>query len=205
VTQKPDENARESREPDSPAREPARGVPWWSWALVVVAIVVLGGGSVYLAVSRRRQASSASQAVQMSTIDYQSVVVGPVSYLNLRHDYAGKVIVMTYLSPGCAACGTELTGLVKVYDRFRSRGVQFIGVSLESNRAATRAMIARLGIDYPVYLDSDGTAARKRFQVQDVPATLVFKKGRLLERFGGGLSGSKLSSYLAGLTGGPGR
>lgn len=207
MAQEPAESEEDQSAPHAPEHEKARGAPWWSWVVVALAVVVLGGGSVYLAVSRAHggSAGASGQApVQMSTIDYRSVVVGPVSYLNLHHDYAGKVIVLTYLSSSCAACRTETPGLVKVYDRYRSRGVQFIGVSLGATRAVTRDMIAKLGIDYPVYLDSDGSAARQRFQVENVPATLVFRKGRLLQRFDGGLSGSKLSAYLATLTGRPG-
>ena len=183
-------------------RESGRGaVRWWSWVLAGLAVVVLGGGAVFLVVSREHRGSAGTKAVQMSTVDYRSVVVGPVSYLDLHHDYLHRVVVVTYLAPGCAACSTEIPQLLRAYGDFRNHGVQFIGVSLEASRAATRAMIAKLGIDYPVYLDSDGTAARQRFHVQDVPATLVYRKGRLLKRFGGGLTGSELSAYLATLTG----
>lgn len=180
------------------------GPPWWTWLLVGAAVVALGGGAVLLAVSGRRHADAGRQAFPMSSIDYQSVVVGPVSYLDLRHDFAGKVIVLQYMSAGCAACRSEVPELVRTYQRFRDRGVQVIGVSLSTSRAATRAMIARLGIDYPVYLDKDGSAARQRFHVSQVPATLVYRNGRLLERFGSGLSGSELAAYLATLTAAPG-
>ncbi|MEJ2288224.1 MAG: TlpA disulfide reductase family protein [Deinococcales bacterium] len=183
-------------------RESGRGaVPWWSWVLVAAAVAVLGGGAVFFVVTKEHGGSARAKTVQMSSVDYRSVVVGPVSYLDLHHDYLHKVVVVTYVSSGCAACRSEVPELVKTYGRFKDRGVQFIGVSLEASRAATRAMIAKLGIDYPVYLDSDGQAARQRFHVQDVPATLVYRKGRLLKRFGGALSGSELSAYLATLTG----
>lgn len=179
-----------------------RGAPWWAWALVAAAVVALAGGMIHLAVSRTRGGGSGG-SVTMSGVDYQSVVVGPVSYLDLRHAYAGKVVVLNYMAAGCAACSAQIPKLVAAYDRLRHHGVQLVGVSLRTSRAGTRAMIARLGIDYPVYLDSSGAAARARFGLHGVPATLVFKGGRLLRRFGEGASASDVTAYLATLTGVP--
>ena len=199
------EPAEETRNADAPAGR--RAAPWRSWLLVGAAVVLLGGGSVYVAVSHRRGGPAGATSVTMSHVNYQSLVVGPVSYLDLRHAYVGKVIVLDYMASGCAACGAQIPKLVATYDRLRHQGVQFVGVSLETSRARTRAMIARLGIDYPVYLDSDGSAAAKRFAVHSLPATLVFGHGRLLKRFDGGASASDLPAYLtshlAALTGNP--
>lgn len=184
-------------------RAPRRGPPWWSWALVAAAVAGLAGGIVHLAVSRAHGGRGGGASVTMSGVDYKSLVVGPVSYLDLRHAYAGKVVVLNYMQAGCSACSAQVPKLVATYDRLRRHGIQLIGVSLRTSRSRTRAMIARLGIDYPVYLDSSGAAARTRFRLHGVPATLVFQGGRLLRRFGPAAPASEVTAYLATLTGGP--
>lgn len=173
-----------------------RAVPWRAWLLAGTVSALLAGAAIYLAVSHARGGGTGGGDVTMSHVAYRSVVVGPVAWLDLHRAYAGKLVVLNYMAPGCARCSAEVPELVATYDRLRHRGVQLIGVSLRTSRARTRAMIARLGIDYPVYLDGDGAAARKRFAVHQLPATLVYEDGRLLKRFDGGAPVSRLVAYL---------
>lgn len=170
------------------------------WPAAVVAAVVtaaVAAGIIALVAHRRPSVAQ----LERNSVHYGSVIVGPISYLNLAHDYRGKVVVVSYVASPCAACRQEIPALVKTYDRYRHHGVQLIGVSYRTSVRSTRSMIHRSGIDFPVYLDATGAAARRRFHVKSVPTTLVYERGRLLKRFDGAVSAATLAAYLAQVAG----
>ena len=183
---------------------PRRGAMRRRWVVAgaaALALVVVAG-AVLLAMRPR---SSAANGVSSAGVQHSAastgLIVGPVAALDLTRAYAGKVVVVNYMATWCTACQAEVPGLVKTFDRFRDRGVQLVGVSLQTSRGETRAMIGKLGIDYPVYLDSTGAAATQRFHLLGMPTTLVFKDGRLIRRFDGEISGARLGAYLETVTG----
>jgi len=166
-----------------------------------LALAVVAGALLLAPRPRPSAANGISSAGVLQSAASTGLIVGPVAALDLARAYTGKVVVVNYMASWCTACQAEVPGLVKTFDRFRDRGVQLVGVSLQTSRSDTRAMIGKLGIDYPVYLDSTGAAATQRFHLLGMPTTLVFQDGRLLERFDGEVSGGRLAAYLATVTG----
>lgn len=185
------------------AAGPSRGA-MRRWLLVGAAALglVVVAGAALLATRPRPSAANAESSVSVQrSAASTGLIVGPVAALDLARDYAGKVVVVNYMASWCTACQVEIPGLVRTFDRFRDRRVQLVGVSLQTTRSDTRAMIGKLGIDYPVYLDSTGAAATQRFHLLGMPTTLVFKDGRLIKRFDGEVSAGMLAAYLATVTG----
>ena len=173
-----------------------------SAAVIGLAIVA---GAALLGTRSRPSAANAGPVVGATTglqsLGRHDPIRGPVAHLDLTRDYAGKIVVINYMASWCTACQVEVPGLVKTFGRFRDRGVQLVGVALQTSRSDTRGMIAKLGIDFPVYMDRTGAAATQRFHLLGMPTTLIFEDGRLLKRFDGEVSGDKLAAYLKTLTG----
>jgi len=186
-------------QPDNRHQNRRRG-RWPAWLIGGLAVLAVTGVVVALAATSTG-AKAGGHDVAASAPQNAGTIVGPVDGLNLAQDYQGKVLVVNYMASWCTACQVEIPGLVQTYDRFRGKGVQLVGISLQTSRTDTETMIRRLGIDYPVYLDATGAVAQSRFHLLGMPTTLVFENGRLLKRFDGEVSGSVLGSYLAGVTG----
>ncbi|MBP0636579.1 TlpA disulfide reductase family protein [Cupriavidus sp. AcVe19-6a] len=102
-------------------------------------------------------------------------------------DLKGKVYLVNFWATSCATCIKEMPDMVKTYDQFRGKGLEFVAVAMNydppmyvMNYTKTR------GLPFKVAMDSDGSAARAFGNVQLTPTTFVVDKdGRILKRYVG--------------------
>ncbi len=94
-------------------------------------------------------------------------------------EHRGKIVVVNFWATWCAPCREETPDLVRVYDRYKGRGVTIAGVSLddEPSKVVPR-FVERYGVEYPVLVpppDSPITGA-----IESIPTSfLVDQKGRV--------------------------
>jgi thiol-disulfide isomerase/thioredoxin len=97
-------------------------------------------------------------------------------------DGDGTVVVIFWES-WCPHCRKEVPKLQAMYDRFRHRGLQVIGLT-KINRSATeqsvKDIVAQNNVSYPIAKE-DGTAT-KYFAVSGIPAAAVVKGGKVVWR-----------------------
>jgi thiol-disulfide isomerase/thioredoxin len=102
----------------------------------------------------------------------------------------GKVVVLDFWATWCPPCRQEIPHLVRLSDKYRPRGLEIIGLSIEE--AATesekvRGFMQRFQINYKVGFASEGMFATYIGPgEQPIPQTLVFdRQGRLQAHFVG--------------------
>ena len=116
--------------------------------------------------------------------------------------YRGKVLVLNTWYAACPPCRAEARDLQAVYQRFRSEGVDFLGVNLRDEAPTARAFEKEFGVTYPTTLDAGpGTmqlALTGQAAPNAVPTTLVLdRKGRVAARLLGRIpSRSTLASLI---------
>jgi thiol-disulfide isomerase/thioredoxin len=66
-----------------------------------------------------------------------------------------KATVIDFWATWCKPCVRSIPKLVQMHQRFKARGVQFIGINVDGvrNLNKVKPMANSLGIDYPVLLD----------------------------------------------------
>ena len=74
-------------------------------------------------------------------------------------DYRGKVLVVNFWATWCGPCLREQPILQDLWDRYRDRGVVFLGVDQRDDPAAAQAQLEDLGVTYPSISDTDGAYA----------------------------------------------
>jgi cytochrome c biogenesis protein CcmG/thiol:disulfide interchange protein DsbE len=87
-------------------------------------------------------------------------------------DLRGQVVVVNFWASWCAECVTEHPALLAAWQRYRERGVVFVGVVFEDTAPAATDFMDRMGGDWPVVLDGDSATALD-YGVFGVPETFV--------------------------------
>ncbi len=99
---------------------------------------------------------------------------------NLRlQEQRGRVVMVNFWATWCGPCRQEMPQLNKLYDKYRSAGFVLLGVNVDedSRNAATAA--AKLGVKFPVLLDSDKKVSQL-YDLATMPSTvLIDRDGRV--------------------------
>jgi cytochrome c biogenesis protein CcmG/thiol:disulfide interchange protein DsbE len=74
-------------------------------------------------------------------------------------DYAGKVVVLNFFASWCPPCKEENPALVRVWERYRTSDVVFIGIAYSDSTDKARAYVSTNGVTWPTVQDGDGRIA----------------------------------------------
>lgn len=85
--------------------------------------------------------------------------------------FRGHPVVLNLWASWCVPCRQEARTLEAAYEKYRGRGVVFVGVDLQSDTwGESRAFLKRYGITYPQGRDESGAVGRA-YRVTGVPTT----------------------------------
>src|SRR6185437_15827317 len=123
-----------------------------------------------------------------------------VSVSSLR----GKIVVVDFWATWCRPCVAEIPRMKELYARYHDKGVEFIGVSLDSPRDEggfdqLKAFVAKNEIPWPQYYEGKGWEGEfsEGWGINSIPAVfLVDQEGKLCSVDAGG----KLEALILGLT-----
>jgi len=111
----------------------------------------------------------------------------------------GKVVLVNFWASWCGPCRREQPGLSRLWEEYRGRGVQFLGVDFKDDEAAGLAYLEEFDVAYPSIEDPTGIVAH-RFGIPYLPATvLVDRSGTMRMRLVGAQTETTLRGYLEDL------
>jgi peroxiredoxin len=92
---------------------------------------------------------------------------------NLRlRELRGEVVLINFWASWCGPCRQEMPLLNKIHEQYRKAGFTLLGVNIDDDPAAARDMARKLGVAFPVLLDTDKRVS-KLYDVDTMPATLL--------------------------------
>jgi peroxiredoxin len=99
----------------------------------------------------------------------------------------GQVVMVNFWATSCTTCVKEMPEMVRTYEQYRDRGLDFIAVAMQydppsyvMNFAQTRQLPFR------VAMDADASVAKAFGNVQLTPTTFVIdKQGKIIKQYVG--------------------
>jgi peroxiredoxin len=109
----------------------------------------------------------------------------------------GKVVLIDFWASWCGPCRKEIPNVKRAYEKYKSKGFEILGVSLDKDRNAWLEAISKEGLTWPQVSDlkfwqSEAVAI---YAVQSIPYTvLIDKDGKIIAT---DLRGAALDKKLA--------
>lgn len=111
-------------------------------------------------------------------------------------DFKGKYVLVEFWASWCSPCRAESPNLLKQYGKFKNKGFEILGVSVDSDKAKWMEAIKKDALTWPQISDLKGwdNEARKVYGITGVPANfLISPDGKII---GSHLMGEALNKKL---------
>jgi len=113
-------------------------------------------------------------------------------------DNRGKVLVVNYWATWCPPCRFETPGLVDLANRFKDRGVEVVGVTMNEDLADVPPFVEKYKIPYQILLP--GNDPNLGTDGMALPTTFLYdQNGRLAKKYTGIVLESTLNSDIEAL------
>ncbi|HEY9028721.1 MAG TPA: TlpA disulfide reductase family protein [Burkholderiaceae bacterium] len=95
---------------------------------------------------------------------------------NVRlEELRGQVVLVNFWATWCGPCREEMPHLNALYDKYRKSGVVLLGVNIDDDPATALATAGKLGVSFPVLLDTDKKVS-KLYDLSTMPSTVVIDR-----------------------------
>src|SRR3954447_3644643 len=129
--------------------------------------LALAGGLSFFA----RPARAAVAVGDTPKLEFQAADGSPISL----DKFKGKILIVDFWATWCGPCMAEAGHMVEVNSKYAPQGLQFIGISLDQDKAKMLATAKEKGFTWPQYFD--GLVWKNKYAgewgVQGIPATFI--------------------------------
>jgi cytochrome c biogenesis protein CcmG, thiol:disulfide interchange protein DsbE len=97
----------------------------------------------------------------------------------------GKVVVLNFFTFFCGPCRDEMPDLNKINNELKGKGLQTLGIAINSDPTQIRFLVKQLGLQYPVLIGND-KVSEAYGDISIVPTTVIIgKQGDIAHRIEG--------------------
>jgi peroxiredoxin len=117
-------------------------------------------------------------------------------------DDLGKIVVINFWATWCPPCVVETPQLDSVYQDFKAKGVQVVGIDTKDAKGSAQAFVTNNDISFPVVFDEKAEIALRlgNLPVQGLPfSLLVDKHGKVAALYVGPVTPADLEPVLNSL------
>jgi len=89
--------------------------------------------------------------------------------------YKGKVLLINFWATWCVPCRTEIPGFIDLYNRYRRRGLEVVGIDVDEPASLVAPYAKQMKMNYPVLLEQDHTV-HEAFGLVGLPTTIIINR-----------------------------
>ncbi len=90
-----------------------------------------------------------------------------------------KVVAVTFWTTWCEVCNEHLPELSTLYEKYKEKGVEILGVSLDDKPKEVKDFVDKKGIAFPVLTAKDKEEMSYVYNIRKIPTTYYYKNGDL--------------------------
>jgi peroxiredoxin len=95
---------------------------------------------------------------------------------NLRlKEQRGRVVMVNFWATWCGPCRQEMPQLNRLYEKYKASGFVLLGVNVDDDQRKAAEVAAKLGVTFPVLLDTD-KAVSKLYDLSTMPSTVLIDR-----------------------------
>ena len=141
-------------------------------AIIVVGAALLVERSIRLNRPITRLESGAEQAIKADTKLRSFATKEIVPFGKLK----GRIFLVNFWASWCVACIAEMPSIAKLYDKFKTDGLEVISVNVDEQPEKTiPAIVEKLHLNFQIYTDVDESLTRQ-FNVVAIPFSAVIDR-----------------------------
>jgi thiol-disulfide isomerase/thioredoxin len=108
-----------------------------------------------------------------------------ISFLNLENnqsvrlqDFRGSVVLLNFWASWCPPCRAEMPSMERLNSELKGSDFVMVAVNVQEDPSLIKSFLREYELDFPIYMDPDGSAARE-IGVTGLPTSiLIDRKGR---------------------------
>jgi thiol-disulfide isomerase/thioredoxin len=171
-----------------------RKLPVFIMAVVVLAAVIVGAKTFFkVGKPATKPYVAPSEPVPTESVS-QSLAA-----------FQGKVVILDFWATWCGPCRMEIPGFVSLQNKYRDRGLEIVGASLDpvtgpGRPEAVAPFMKQLGINYTVFMVKNGQAMQGYDTREGIPTTYIIdRQGKIVSRHVGYQSESVFENEIKAL------
>ncbi len=90
-----------------------------------------------------------------------------------------KVVAVTFWATWCKICVEHLPELNTLYEKYKNKNVEIIGVSMDDKSKEVKDFIEKKGIEFPILRAKDKEEMGYVYNVKKIPVIHYYKNGKL--------------------------
>jgi peroxiredoxin len=116
-------------------------------------------------------------------------------------DYKGKVVLLNFWATWCGPCKYEIPTFVKLQDKYRDRGVVFLGLSVDDPLEQLKPFAQKYSINYPLLVGLGHEDVQDAYgPIYGIPITVMIdRQGNICRTHTGLASEAELEKQISAL------